>query len=418
MNASNSVMHGPWSILLIAIVALLALGQVPSAGAAESAAPLDLASVMLTPDEIASAGFAGLGFDDGRTLQAQDLADRAVWPAGDGPERDTLATKLSDAGFVQGYAARATTIRDPAASAAITDVEWEVDAYADPAGASTGFALVPDTYPTGPQTPEAGSRTFGDASRITRVDARDPQSGFATAELALGFRTGAVTAFVLVRTPDAALATIAQIERLAGLLLAKVDAAISGAPGLSALALRVEPVDEQTVRSDAYLRYAGRDARSAYETEADFTARIADYGNALDVFRLQTELPAAGGDYALEYASALYRFADPADASAWLAQEPDRFRTNPVASEVNIEPDANLGDESFAATLTTAPGANPVPIRWAVVAVRVGNVVAETQLWRVYQAPSLADALALARQQTACLHAGECPSPASLPAGA
>jgi len=181
------------------VFASLISGTAPATPISGSPAPVDLAAMTLTPADLEAAGLAGLGLTSGQSLAVTDLADRAVWPAGEGEEQDAVRDALDAAGWQQGYGATLASLRDPNRSDPGQQVEVEVAAYADAAGAAQGFALVPDVYETGPVTAVPGTRQVGDESRLTRVAARDPQAGTPSHELALGFRQGRLTARVLIR---------------------------------------------------------------------------------------------------------------------------------------------------------------------------------------------------------------------------
>ena len=114
-----------------------------------SAAPLDLAAMTLSPADLAAAGWDDLGLTAGQSLSVVDLAERAVWPTGAGPERDGVRDALLAAGWQQAYTATFATFWAPNRADLGRQVEVEIVAYADDAGAATGFALVPDVFPTG-----------------------------------------------------------------------------------------------------------------------------------------------------------------------------------------------------------------------------------------------------------------------------
>src|SRR5215207_25186 len=156
--------------------------------------PVDLAAMTLTPADLAAVGWAGLGLTSGQTLSVTELADRAVWPAGAGEEQDAVQDALLGAGWQQGYGATLDSLWDPNRTDPGRQVEVEVVAYVDAPGAAHGFSLVPDVYATGPVTAVPATRPIGDDSRLTRVAARDPQTGTPSHELALGFLQGRFTA--------------------------------------------------------------------------------------------------------------------------------------------------------------------------------------------------------------------------------
>jgi hypothetical protein len=403
MDISAIVSNRSIRVLVVVLAMLMYAGSaaahVPAAEPEHSS--VDLAAVVLTPDDLAQAGLPGLGFESGQYVTAQDMAAIAIWPTGAGPELDALTAQVEEAGFQQAYNARATTNRESGDLSAIVDVEWGVTRYATPEGAAMGFTLLPDALVTGTQSTEQGTETIGDDSRITRIDAHDPGAGSPSAELVLGFRTGAITAHVLLRRPVDSPPNVDQIEQLARMLAHKIEHASAEAPGLSECALYAEPRDDMTYRTAAYLRLNEADVPLAFESADDTARRVDGYGRATDVFQYQTEIRASDSDYALIYATTLYRFADAARASAWLREQPDRLRASAGRSDLIVGTGIDAGDESINATLTTTPGADP--IHWEIVYVRTGAIVAEISLSRVYQAPASATTRELATMQASCL---------------
>jgi hypothetical protein len=185
---------------------------------------LELAAMCLTASDFAAAGWADLELVWDWNPTAADLADRAVWPAGAGDERDAVQTSLLAAGWQHAYSASFAAPSDAEGAIPGRQAEVELVAYADAAGATAGFALVPDAYPTGPIEPVTGARTIGDESRLVRVEARDPQAGTPNHELILGFRSGHVTARILLRDWSDEEPQIETIENLGSRLLARVEA--------------------------------------------------------------------------------------------------------------------------------------------------------------------------------------------------
>jgi hypothetical protein len=406
------------ALLVLFALAGSAFGPARAARATDEQPPLDLAAMTLTPDDLADLGMDGFGFGDGRTLAADNLADRAVWPAGEGEELAEVRDDLVAAGWRQAYLAVLTTVRDYDNPGPSRDVEIEVVAYADAAGAAQGFSLVPDAYATGEMEEVAGGETIGDESRITRIDAHDAGAGTPYAELALGFRQGNLTARVLLRNPQEEPPQVDEIEALAEALLTRIERVLEdGGPRLSLRVLRVEPKEEFTPIADAYLRLDGEDLRSAYETPDEFAARAASYADATDVFSISTEIPAHDSDYTLGFRTTLLRFAEDDLAAAWVGTAPDRLRPAPAMTEFAVTPEGEgLGDESVAVTMTSdRRGEGGDLIHSAIVVVRVGATVAEIRLDRSYDAPPLVLAKELAKEQASCMNADVCLDPRPVP---
>lgn len=405
-------------VLLLAVVALIVPTWRPlptTAATPVQNLPLDLAAMVLTSTDLAGAGQDGYGWSAGRILSVDNLADRVAWPEGQGETfaltRDTL---LYGAAWRQGYEVVLTTIRDFDNPGPIRDVEIELDAYADPTGAATGFALVPDAYATGEMTPIEGTVTIGDESRITQIDAHDPGAGTPSPELAIGFRLGHLTARVLIRDQGDRPPTVAEVEALARALDTKIQRSLAEEPpALGLHALRVTPKDDMTVAQDGYLRLNGHDTRSAFESTDELATRTSTYGESIDVFTSSTEVAAADSTYSLSVKTTLYRFATTDQASAWLQEAPDRLKRQSDVTKFTVMPHlAKLGDDAAAITITQNQGGD-YPEIWqsAIVFVRVGATVAEVRLERVFDAPSVAAAFELAEQQAECLGAQVCLDP-------
>jgi hypothetical protein len=406
--------------VISSLVVLLFISAAPLAARQGSPAPLDLAAMVLTPADLAGAGWDDLGLQAGQTLAVSDLAARAVWPTGSGPEQDAVRDDLLAAGWQQGYTATLATLWDPNRSNLGRQVEIELDAYTDAASATRGFAVVPDVFPTGPITPVTGERGIGDASRLVRVAARDAQAGTPSQELTLGFRHDDLTARILLRDWTGAQPDVATIGALADRLLARIEQVQrEGGPGLSVYALTLVP-RESAVQSAAYLRLDGEDVQSTYESPAEFAARGASYGAATDVFTSETEIMAADGGDPLAFSAELYRFPEGGLASTWLSEASARLGRGDDLIAVGVQDRiAGIGDEAVALTVSRDPGRDRIEIaHTSVVLVRVGAMVAQVRLSRTNDPPPLATTKELAMAQVACFSTADClrprPAPISL----
>jgi hypothetical protein len=409
------------SRLLVSLLAVLPLliSADPAAARQESPAPLDLAAMVLTPADLATVGWDGLGLQSGQLLAVTDLAARAVWPSGAGAAQDAVRDDLRAAGWQQGYTVTLATLWDPSRSDLGRQVEIELDAYGDAAGAAQGLALVPDVFPTGPITPVTGEREIGEASRLVRVAARDPQAGTPNQELALGFRVDHLTAHILLRDWSDEPPAVATIEALAERLLGRIEQVLrDGEPGLSLHALPLEP-REHAAQTAAYLRIDGADVRSSYESSAEFAARVLSYGTATDVFTSTTEIEATDGGDPLKVDEELLDFADATQAATWLRAAPERVGQDAEEIISAVEDDvAGIGDEAVVATVTRDPDQDGIGlVHTAAVLVRVGAQVAVIRLTRANDPPAPSATMDLARAQVACVIA-EClrpqPAPRSL----
>ncbi len=373
--------------------------------------PLDLAAMILTPADLALAGLEEFGGSSGRALTVDDLAARVVWPEGDGESLVAARETLLAAGWSQAQAAVLTTVRDFVNPGTISDVEVEVIAYADADGATAGFLLVPDAYPTGDTADVAGSELIGDESRITRIDGHDPGSGTPSQELALGFRTGRLTARVLIRNLSNETPEVTEIEALAKVLESKIELVLGdGAPDLSLRAIHIAPKDAMTFAADEYIRIGSEDVRSAFESATEFASRTAAYGDATDIFARSTEILAGDSSYNLAFSVVLYRFTGETNAIGWLQEMPNQLGHLQGLISISIETSTtSVADEMSMATMERAPGIDATEVvHSAIVFVRVGANVAEIRLDRLYDAPSPAAALDLAQRQADCLRQNDC----------
>jgi hypothetical protein len=378
-----------------------------------SDAPLDVAAMTLLPADLAAVGWDDLGIVAGQSLGAENLADRAVWPQGAGPEQDAVRDALLAAGWRQGYAASFATFWDPNRSDPGRQLELEVIAYADEAGAARGFALVPDAYPTGPITAIPGTHRVGEESRAARVAARDPQAGTPAQELVFGFRHGRLTARFLLRDWSGEEPAVAAAEALAIRLQARIERVLKGdGPGLSLLAVRPEP-REGAFQSEYYARLDGQDVRSTYESPDEFADRVAAYGAATDVFTWTTEIAASDRDDPIRFDADLYRFPNPAQASDWWRAGAARMgQEDDVAGFAIDDQLAGIGDEALGVTVARDPGGDGLEVAHMVaVNFRVGAVVAAIRLTRSNDPPPLAAATEIAAAQAACLATTDCLHP-------
>jgi hypothetical protein len=399
----------PRSCLVLLLIFLFATAA-PTAAQEVSPPSLDLAAMRLGPDDLATVGWDGLGLASGQMLSVTDLADRAVWPAGAGEERDAIQDALVAAGWQQGYGVSFATFWDPNRTDLGRQLEMEIVAYADAAGATEGFVLVPDVFATGPVEAVSGTHRIGDEARVTRVAARDPQAGTPSRELALGFRHGRFTGRVLLRDWTESEPEVATVEALATRLLTRIDQVTrDGGPRLSVRTLRVEP-REWAVPAAYYARLDGEDIRLTYELPAEVAARVASYGEASDVLTSSTEIAANDSGDSLGFDANLYRFPDRERAAAWLRETPALLAhgtdVTAFASEDGV---TGIGDEAIAVTLARDFNHDGLEIsHTSAVLFRSGAIVAVIQLTRVHDPPSLAATKELALAQAACLAGDDC----------
>jgi hypothetical protein len=406
----------PRCCFMLVFVWLLS-GAAPTTARSESPAPVDLAAMTLTPADLASVGWDDLGLTSGQALSVTDLADRAVWPAGAGEEQEAVQEALLGAGWQQGYGTTLATLWDPNRTDPGRQVDVEVVAYADAPGAAQGFARVPDVYATGPVTAVPGTRPIGDASRLTRVAARDPQAGTPAKELALGFRQGRLTGRVLLRDWTGSEPPLATLEALAARLSARIERVLEdGGPELSIHVVRVEP-RANAAHTETYVRLDGQDIRSTYETPVEFATRAASYGEASDVFTSSTEIEATDSSYSLGFSADLFRFPEEDQAAAWLREAPTRLGQDTDVTAYTVEDGiAGFDDEAIAVTLARDYDHDGMEVyHTSVVLFRRGAVVADIRLTRVNDPPSMSATKELAVAQATCLARTNCLSSLSVP---
>jgi hypothetical protein len=138
-------------------------------------------------------------------------------------------------------------------------------------------------------------------------------------------------------------------------------------------------------------------------------ATAAAGAGALDGYDLSNALVLEGGGWAGDHGSTVYRFPDTDSAAAWLHALPARLATT-AARDLVVTAAPGIGDEAFVSTYLSA--STDIIQDHRIDAVRVGPLVAILTGTQV--APEIA--LELLTAQAACLAAGGCPGPVSLPA--
>ena len=390
-------------------------------------APLDLAALALTPDDLEAIGLAGFGLG-GASYYASphDYAPRVAGELG----RDPAEVGDALAGF--GWRRRYTVTLDRPLAPGTDDNERGVTSslteFATAEGAAAGFAFLEAEVaprPGGRAAPRdlPLARPFGDQAELTRLDGAESGQRFQGLELT--FRVGNLHGRVTLHEYAGQEPDRATVDMLAEGLLTKLRGAPSlPAPGLSNVALRLRLGGAVATGGDFYLRLDGRTFPRFNEPAAVLAARAAAYAGAADVYRASARIQVGdeASDDDVRYATVLYRFANAEAASGWLrgaaehlAQTPEVGGGRPLPY-LDVEPVAeapNVGEEAVALAYGLARG--EVTLRGHAVLIRVGAVVAQVQMAAVPGAP-LAAVAALTRDQVACLEAGGLCAPVPAPA--
>jgi len=415
------------SVTLISLVLASIIGSVrPSVAQDATPAPPisrpDIAAMILAPADLPEAGY---GLESGVRLGIVDEATGVVAYRGGesvaGPTAD-VAARLSVAGWQARYAA-ALALPSPTDPSRIDRrIVTYVTSYADPAGAALGFDFLEDEAAILTAADIPGSRTIGEQSEITQDSGVISDTGEPFRSLDLTFRTGNLTAGVLIYDNRNITPQVGELEALADILLARMQATLAtGGSGLGARALRLDgDADTIPFHDEAYERRDGTTVPYVAEPPDLLAAREVQYGVATDVYTVYQAL--VSGDIEPDddpyLVLRLYRFADDAAATGWLAALPDQLRSQPDGY-IEITPLVGglaAGDESLSLAYAFN-AANGLVTQGYLIAVRVGPVVARVQIDSLPPPPFTA-IQALAETQALCLSDAtgwECPDSVDIP---
>lgn len=406
--------HLPIALAAILAVLLLLPGSALAQATAPAGGETDLAALALVPADLARAGVPGFlhagAFVEPVTGEARNLA--GYW--GQGIVASDVADRLRADGWQRKYV---STLQQPGSSDPNQPprlVRSYITSYADAAGAAAGFAYVND----GPAPPSeqtvTNARSFGAQSKVTR-DRGTSADGRPFRSLDLTFQQGNLVAGVtIIAYPSRTFADpdLATGESLAAVLAARVAAPPAADLGPQVLRFQGEP-PAVTTYDDAYYRLAGADVPLTDETPAVAAARTHSYGDAQDVYQLWQGVQTGDGA-SLLFGETLMRFPSAPAATAWLGNLAFELGHNPYYGDLQPLSAPPLGDAVAAFAYTPPAGRARSAI---LVATRVGATVGRVQL--VPQGRlgtiSLEAAVALATAQVACLNAGACQQPATLP---
>ncbi len=399
-------------VALGVVVLGLAFG-IPLNGVAQSATPIpnlprpDIAAMTLAPGDLPEPGY---GLESGSRLTLTDEATGAVSYRGGESVAGTVAdfeARLSVVGWLERYtsALALPNANDPM----LVDrrIVTYVTLYTDQTGAAEGFGLLEDESVVSTAADIPGSRTIAEQSEITQNTGTLQGSGLPFQSLDLTFRTGILTAGVLIYDNRNIPPELGEIEALADRLLGRIqDTLATGGPGLGARALRLDgppariPFHDEVyeLRGDAIIPYLGE--------EPDVIAtREVQYGVATDVYSVYQALVA--GDTEPDddpyVVVRLYRFPDAAAASNWLAALTDNLsgQTDEYAEITTLVGGLSGAEESV--SLGYAYNATDTLVtKGFLIAMRVGLIVARIQVDGLPQ-PPIAAVQEMAEAQARCL---------------
>jgi hypothetical protein len=412
--------RGVGTLLMLLTLAGPAIQPVAAQGGGE--APLDLAAMVLTQEDLADEGLEGFGLDQGFFISFDEEVGGLVSA---GYDAGATEATLEDAGWGRRYLTGLISRRDPddVDSRVAMRVMVGVTEYEDADGAEVGFAYIEEE-----QVPTAedleGTETIGDTSEITALEQRvsDAEDESISA-LNLTFITGNLVGDVTLQSfsapdfegpePD-----VETIEALGTLLLERIETVRDeGGPDLGSLVLSLN-------RDDAVLQYYSEgyfilygDALEKYsESEEEFEIREDRMVAIVDGYEFFLAFQ-PGAEARLDdpsYIARIYRLEDEDAASDWVASAEDTLSETPGYSDVEaLEDSIQIGDESVAFAYTYEVDTSLMVDGRAVV-VRVGDLVASIQV-DAGTGIELDVAVELAEQQAECLEEGACLDPIPVP---
>jgi hypothetical protein len=404
------------------VTAAFAQDASPVASPAAEGQPLDLAAMVLQPEDLGEPGF-GTGWSE--LADAASLAEHLALDVGV-PVAEVL-TGLNDAGYLRRYElwlerGYRQDVATPEAPPNIVEkrVVTAITEYATAEGAAAGFELLErgledqaSVLENSPRTAlyedESLATELGDDAEATRYGHITPDTGVPVQNLNLTVRVGNLVADVIVEDHRNNPPDLAEAEALAATLLARIETVqTDGAPGLSNLVIR--PTGESQV--DTYLARDGRAIPIFGDSPERTEAFRQSIGSATDVYSVERVL----GEFPYLQAR-LYRFPSAEEAANWLAEQPGLTIAVPNTGYVDVTEVADaetVGEESRVFRYGFPLDATTTSYGYAVYT-RVGDIVARVQVDSVPEAP-LASVLELAQAQVRCLQAGGCLETIPLPA--
>lgn len=405
------------SLLAVVLVSLLGLvaratAQEPATPAASPVAtlePFELPALVLELADLEAAGFPGytIGFSRMAGLPEGTVASPS--PTG---EWSTM----------QRFYGIWYSLTDPETGQIPRQIGVLIDEYPDAAGAKFGFdfSLAQNVADDPTAQDVDGTRTIGEETRILLFGmppaVATPVAGQAEGvvppwlSLELKFHLGTLVATVSIIDYTGQQPELADVERLAELLLARLTGATRiSTPGLGFHALRLHDLPPDF---DAYVRRDGVTLPITGEPELVAGLRNTSYGEATDAYRTEQVIPAdeAGTAQDVYVHNVLAHFPYEAAASAAFAGYPATLIALPgIADYQERSPSAVLGDEATLATYI-GPRQDAEPFYYVRATVREGRYVMSVTVIQAGQETDAAWVEALAAEAVACLSAeGWCP---------
>lgn len=403
------------------------LPQSPSVAQAAVDAPLDLAAMAPTALD----------------LEADGFVDYTFWPAGSASSEgdipyqvgswtdeccfgDTVREGLDEAGLQQSYTF-ALTNKDPDDPRfAARGVYGSLNEFANADGAADAVAVIDEMSQVDTVTVERidDSPQIGDAT-ILVSETEYPQ-------LTMVFQVDRLLVFLRIRDYKDAPPTVDEIETVAERWDERIETWLDAdAPNLGSHALLLaddEYESPYSVGNDQYLRLAGEDRIFLAESEDQYTDRVEQTGDAIDVYAVGQYIQGADNAHPelpsdMFWASTIYRFADDEAASGWLEDQSEDLESSLLidydteVQDIEFVDDAPvIGDESVALRYNEVEFSDcGCAIQIVRIRSRLGSVVTDVYLGtRTDQGIPVESVAALASFQVDCLASTACLEPVVL----
>ncbi len=333
--------------------------------------PLDLAAMVLTPDDLEIHGLTGYGSDYGEYLTTRDYA--AGFARQENIASEEALEIFEGMGLLRSYTVRLALPSEDGDfnSVATEGIHVAIFEYDSDASAGAMFDLAQEDIEDGDREVVESPKEFGDEWIFSRSDADDPESGDPARDLSLEFRTGSLTAvltmFDIARENELSRPTepdIDIVEQLGEQFLERIESADSSEqPLLGNQAVRLTDDDGSIVTvGDRYSAMDGAPIRRYAESDESVETRAermatdgmdAIYGVEQDVRSGEDENPADP-----HLTVRLYQFEDDDAAAEWLDQSAyDRFAMEDYVQAIDsVELPFDLGYASIGAAYTAEYG--------------------------------------------------------------
>jgi hypothetical protein len=379
--------------LLVTASSAAAQGATPAASPSASAAPLDLAAMMPTLDDLGAPGYLiNRGLNE--TI-AEDVAATT-------PNEHTDVGERAGMNQQEGFKgqAQADYVIPSASGDGTVDrlVAVQVVEYIDQIHAMHVFdARMPAPKMLCYVTP----LTLGDVAALSRApgDSRHQI-------LEVIFLSGPLLADIQFMDRGETPVDQARAEALGAIFAARIARVRAhGGPGLGAMTLRIPYGGTIQIDEDNYEELAGRPFRTSLDTDAVFADRSRATSEITDSYSFIAELGSAAALF-----TNVKRYVNESEAARGIqTQLTNMIRLAPSGDTTETVSDApTFGDDSTVIRFTGADSAGE-PLNGYLVFVRVGAMVARVMALSRDDLP-LVTVAALARAQTACLEARTCPS--------